>query len=131
MKRTSNQSVVDHVAKAAESWGDDVPDWVMALAEAVNSSSLLQVGRRISYSASSISQVLSRTYRADTGRMEEMVRGAFMAATVPCPELGEMARHVCLEWQKRPYTDASAMHIRMWRACQTCQFAARRREDAA
>lgn len=132
MTRTSNQSVVDHVATAAAAWGDEAPDWVIALAEACNATSLTQAGRRISYSASSISQVLSRTYRADTRRIEEMVRGALMAATVTCPELGEMARHVCLEWQKRPYTDASAMHIRMWRACQKCPLATRRhREDAA
>lgn len=132
MKRTSNQPTVDHVAKATEAWNGEAPDWVIALAEAVNATSLSRAGKQISYSASSISQVLSRTYRADTGRMEEMVRGAFMAATVTCPELGEMARHGCLEWQKRPYTDASAMHIRMWRACQTCPLASRRsREDAA
>ena len=131
MKRSSNQPTVNHVAKVTEAWGDHAPDWIVALAEAVNASSLSKAGKRISYSASSISQVLSRTYRADTGRMEEMVRGAFMAATVTCPELGEMARHVCVEWQKRPYSDASSMHIRMWRACKECPLASRRREEAA
>lgn len=130
MMRTSNQSAVDHVAKAHASWGE-APDWVLALAEACNATSLKLAGKRINYSGSSISQVISRTYRGDMARMEAMVRGAFMAATVTCPELGEMARHICLDWQRRPYTDASAMHIRMWRACQSCPNAARRNREAA
>lgn len=131
MRRTASQSLVDHVAKAHASWGG-APDWVVALAEAANASSLSLAGKRISYAASTVSQVISGSYKGDMARMEEMVRGAFMAATVDCPEQGEMARNVCLEWQRRPYTDVSAMHIRMWRACQRCPLATRRnREEAA
>jgi len=132
MKRTPSQPAVDHVARATASWGGNAPDWVIALAQACAETSQAQAGKRINYSGSTISQVLSRTYRGDMMRMEEMVRGAFMAATVICPVQGEMTRNVCLEWQARPYTDASSFHIEMWRACQTCALAARRqREDAA
>jgi len=116
---------------ARRAWGD-APEWVMALARACDESSQAAVARRISYSAPTVSQVLSNTYRGDLVQIEGVVAGLFMSATVNCPEQGEMARNVCLDWQKRPYTDASAMHIHMHRACRSCPLATRnQREDAA
>lgn len=104
---------------------------MIALAEQCNATSQQRAGKLIAYAGSTISQVISNTYNGDLARVEEMVRGAFMAATVDCPVLGDMARNVCLEWQKRPYTDASSLHIRMNRACRVCPLAMQKKADAA
>lgn len=122
------RSPIDHVEKARLAWGDTPPDWVIALAEQCNATSQAAAGRRIAYAGSTISQVISNAYLGDLPRVEDMVRGAFMASTIECPVLGEMARNVCLDWQRRPYSDASALHIKMWRACRSCPLAQRKGE---
>ncbi len=123
--------MTDNVTKARNAWGEP-PAWVLALADACDASSQVAVARRITYSPPTVSQVISNTYRGDLARLEAAVSGIYLAATVDCPVLGEMARNVCLEWQERPYTDASALHIRMHRACKTCPQRMRRvQEDAA
>lgn len=123
--------MTDNVAKARAAWGEP-PAWVLALAQACDASSQVAVARRIAYSPPTVSQVISNTYRGDLVRLEAAVSGIYLAATVDCPVLGEMARNVCLEWQERPYTDASSLHIRMWRACKQCSQRVRKaQEDAA
>lgn len=122
----------ENAIKVRKAWGD-APEWVMALAKACDESSQAAVARRISYSAPTVSQVLSNTYRGDLVQIEGVVAGLFMGATVICPAQGEeIARNVCLDWQTRPYTDASSFHIKMHRACRSCPLATRnQREDAA
>lgn len=108
----------DNVARANECWGTP-PDWVLVLAEACNMESQTAVGRRISYGGSSISQVLSNTWRGDMDRFEQVVRGALMAETVICPRLGETSRNVCQQWQRRPFSTASSNAVAMYQACRS------------
>jgi len=123
--------MTDNVAKARVAWGEP-PAWVLALAQACDASNQVTVARRISYSPPTVSQVISNTYRGDLVRLEAAVSGIYLAATVDCPVRGEMARNVCLEWQERPYTDASRLHTRMYRACKQCPQRVRKaQEDAA
>lgn len=111
---------VDFRGKALAAWGDPLPDWLGELVALAEAEGLRTAGERIGYSASAVSTIISGKYQGDVGRVEQMARGALMAETVECPVLGSMARNVCLEWQKRPYTDVSALHIRMHRACRGC-----------
>lgn len=108
----------DNLDKARAAWGD-LPDWVLALAEACDAETQAAVGRRIDYSGSAVSQVLSGTYRGDLPRVEIAVRGALMAETVRCPMLGDIARNVCLNWQRRPFSTASSNAVRMHQACRS------------
>ncbi|WP_244617831.1 transcriptional regulator [Rhizobium sp. RU35A] len=107
----------DALDRATSCWGDAMPDWVAVLAEACRSTSQSAVARRIDYSAGVVSSVLSNTYRGDIARVEQMVRGALMAETVPCPALGDIARNVCLDWQAKPYAPTSSHRVAMYRAC--------------
>ena len=113
--------------KAIAAHGEEVPDWIAELANLADREGLSGAEKRIGYSRSAISTVINGKYTGDVARVEDMVRGALMAATVECPVLGDMARNVCMDWQKRPYSDASALHIRMNRACRSCA----NRRDAA
>lgn len=110
------------VEKAAAAWTmefPEVPDWVNALAERADESSLNAVGEAIGYSGSLVSQVLHNKYKkGDLGRVEEKVRGALLGKVVWCHGVGDnIARHTCLDWQKKPFAATSPDRTRMYRAC--------------
>lgn len=111
---------VDNVEKARAAWGDPVPEWVVALAEACNADTQKAVGLRIGTGGSTVSQLLSNTYPGDVQRFEGIIRGAFMAETVTCPVMNtEIGRDVCLGWQRRPFSTASANAVRMYQGCRS------------
>ena len=115
----STKAKIDNLEKARTAWGDPPPDWIVALAEACNAETQTAVGKKIGYAGSTISQVLSDTYKGgDMVRFEQVVRGALMAETVTCPVMNsEIGRDVCLGWQKRPFSTASANAVRMYHGC--------------
>lgn len=108
---------LDNVEKAHTAWGGSAPDWIVALGEACNAENQTAIGKRIGYSGSTVSQLLSNSYPGDVNRIEQIVRGALMHKTVVCPVLQEIGRDVCLGWQKRPFSTASANSVRMFQAC--------------
>lgn len=87
-------------AQAAWDTGDGVPDWIVALAEACDRDGRSTVFRRFGLSASVLSQVLSRTYKGDLDRIEQMARGAWFGASVDCRMAGEIGRDRCLVIQR-------------------------------
>ncbi len=107
---------VPFVDKAEAAWSP-APTWVRRLAEEADRVGQTAVARRIDYSAATVSQVLSNSYRGDLRRVEQMVLGALMEETVDCPVKGEMARNVCLKWQDKPFAITSADRTRMYHAC--------------
>lgn len=117
----SARQKLDNVAKARAAWGEDAPEWVIALAESCNRETQAAVARKIGYSSSTVSQVLSNSYQlGDMIRMEAVVRGAMMSETVLCPVMGtEIGRDVCSGWQKRPFSTASANAVRMYQGCRS------------
>lgn len=116
-----SKSKVNHVEKARAAWGELTPDWVIALAEACNAGTQADVGKRLGYSGSTVSLVLSNGYQlGDMTRVEQVVRGALMAEDVLCPVLNtEIGRDVCQTWQKRPFSTASANAVRMYQGCRS------------
>jgi hypothetical protein len=66
-------------------WGDAMPDWVKALADACAATSQQEAARRIEYTASVVNQVLKNTYKGNMRRVEYQVRGLLMKQTVACP----------------------------------------------
>ncbi len=105
------------IAQARAAWDNDLPDWVEALAHERDRTSQSQVAKLINYTSAVVSQVIHNKYKADTGAVEQAVRGALMNATVECPVVGELPAHECLEHQKRPYTPVNPIWIRLFRAC--------------
>lgn len=108
----------DNLVRARACW-ETAPDWVLALAESCNAENQTAIGKRLGYSGSTVSQVLSNTYPGDMERFEQVVRGVLMAETVICPRLGETSRNVCQQWQRRPFSTASSNAVAMYQACRS------------
>lgn len=107
-----------NVQKANTAWQRDIPDWVIILAEACDRESQSAVSRKVGYSPSAVSQVLSNTYQnGDISRFEQAVRGALMAESVQCPVLGDLPRNTCIAWQRKPFSTANSHNVRMHSAC--------------
>jgi hypothetical protein len=104
--------------KARAAWGADLPDWVAELADEADRTTGAAVSRKIGYSDSLASQVISRSYRGDLGSVEAAVRGAIMGLTVECPALrGAIGRELCLRHQKQPLSTASPSSVKLYHAC--------------
>lgn len=112
------------IQTAEAAWGAQMPDWVRALALACEASSQAKVAKVLKRSGAVVSQVLRNCYPADTRTIEELVRGALMGATVDCPALQLIERHVCVEWRGRAraaaFSGTSTLNVQMFRACNRC-----------
>lgn len=110
------------IETAREAWGEDMPDWVAALAEACAASSQSAVARRLSRSASMVSNLLRNRYDADPTLAEEVIRGVLMREVIQCPSLGELPKNECQEWRKKAsrFSGHNALRVRMYRACARC-----------
>lgn len=107
---------------ARQAWGAALPDWIAALAEAADRTSQTAVGQRLGVSGSTVSMVLSRSYKAQTDNIEHAVRAVLMTDLVHCPVLGLTAADLCFEWQRKAETfhDTGQLRRRMYRACRQC-----------
>lgn len=108
------------VSVAAAAWGDALPAWVHALAEACDRRTQAAVARDLGYSPAVVNRVLRAAYAGRYDTVEQAVTGALMAATVDCPVLGELPSHQCLEIQRRPFAATNAQRVRLYRACRSC-----------
>ncbi len=112
-----NKPATDFVAKAKAAWGEQIPDWVLTLAEEANRTTAKAVADRVGYSAAVLSHVFSKSYIGDMQRVEEKARGVFMGMKVTCPVLGEIGRDHCLDEQKKPFSASSSVRSKVYRAC--------------
>ena len=79
------------------------------------------MARRLKYSQAVISGVIKGTYRGALSRVEDRVRGAFLAETVACPVVGEITKDVCAEHQGRPFANTNPQRVALYRACRGCE----------
>ena len=107
---------------AQEAWGPAIPDWVARLAAECEATSQNAVAKRLSRSASLISNVLHAKYPGDMDAVEDIVRGALMKATISCPVLGDLPTHICLSWREKAkhFSGHNALRVSMYRACIHC-----------
>ena len=112
----------DSSALVAEFWGADVPDWVAVLAAECQRSSQTAVAKRLEVSLTMVNQTLRQKYPGDLRRIEDLVRGHYMAAVMDCPAKGQIAANVCRMWRDRSQHFVPVNHERvlMFRACQSC-----------
>lgn len=103
-------------AKVLEVYAD--PDWLRTLRDEVKRTSNVRTAQRLGVSEATVSQVLSRTYKAATVRIERRVRGELMAQTCDCPVLFELSTKVCQTVQERARNAiANPMYQQAWYAC--------------
>lgn len=107
---------------ARESWGDEMPDWIEALAIECGRTSQNAVAKEMGRSGALISQVLRCKYPADLGAIEERFKGVFLEAKVQCPALGDLAANLCQDWRVkgREFAPGNPLRTRMFRACGAC-----------
>lgn len=110
------------MTRARSAWGEALPDWVEALAQAADTSSQARAAKAIGYSAATVSCVIARRYSGDLARVEESVRAALMHGAIVCPELGDLALAQCLEWRgkAKDFQPTSTQRRIMYRACRGC-----------
>lgn len=109
---------------ALDAWGD-VPDWINALVKACDApgSSQNKVAKLIGVNGSAISQLIRKTYPANTSSMEYRVRAVLMPEIINCPALGPLESSDCLRCQdiaRKPLMSATPYIVRMHRQCRRC-----------
>lgn len=116
------KSAIDYAALVAEFWGADAPEWVLTLAAECQRTSQSAVARRLEVSLTMVNQTLRQKYPGDLTRIEDLVRGVYLAAEVACPALGPIPANICRQWRDRSQTFVSVNHerVQMYRACNNC-----------
>jgi hypothetical protein len=109
--------IATNVKKARDAWGDELPGWVLILAQACDSSSQVKVAKKLGYSNTVVSSVLARTYTGNLNAVEKTVEGAFKSVTVKCPVLEEISAAKCITEQRRPFGTSSDMRVKLYQAC--------------
>ncbi|CUW41104.1 putative transcriptional regulator [Magnetospirillum sp. XM-1] len=105
------------IARARAAWGESIPAWVLALAEECDRTSAKRAATLVQYSPATVSYVLSNTYRGDLAKVEQVVRGRLMAATVACPLVGDLATDLCMRHQSAEWSPHNPQRIAFYRAC--------------
>lgn len=96
-----------------------VPAWLAALQQAVKSSSLAAVAKRLGVSRTMVSQVCNQKYPGDLERVQKLVEGVYLSCTVQCPILGEIRQDQCLEHQNRRSVSSNPLYIQVYKACRS------------
>lgn len=107
---------------ARAAWEPQVPDWIVVLARACDSSSQARVAADLGRSPSLVNQVLKGRYKGDLSAVEARVRGIFMGSERACPALGRIKLNQCQDWREkaRRFTNTNGQRVRMFRACNAC-----------
>lgn len=100
----------------------DADNWLGALRTECDRTSQAQAAGLLGISGTTVSQVLSGTYLANTVRIERRVRGELMGAQCNCPVMGDVSLRVCQDVQERTPGKHGAgignpQHAQAWHAC--------------
>ena len=79
------KSGTSNVVKARESWGENPPEWLLALARTCDLTSQKIVGRTLGKSGGYISRIISRSYAGSYEEAELLVRSRISLEEVICP----------------------------------------------
>lgn len=116
------------IEKARGAWGDDIPNWVVKLAEEIDASSQNQVAKSLDRSPTLVSYVIRNRYTGDMIAVEQRVRAIFMEETMVCPALGEIGANECQDWRSeaaKGFSPLNSKRTRMFLACNACPIAHR------
>lgn len=87
------------------------------------------VGRRLGYSAATVSQVLKGTYGGALDAFLTRVEETFDSTEVDCPMLGKIRLPVCVEERRRPFSTCNPHRVRMYQTCRKCRHNTDEKED--
>lgn len=115
--------------KAIASWGEPLPDWIVALAKECDRLGQRATGKVVGYSATTLNMALQNKYGREAGAargtlsaVEQAVRGTLMNETVACPVVGVIPTDMCLRNQKAGWAPHNPQRIELYHACRgTCE----------
>lgn len=103
-------------AKAIAAWGGVLPDWVKALAEACDETSLRKIAAKLNASPAIVSLAIGNK-REKLDFIKAKVEAVLMITIVACPVLGVLGRDECLREQAQPFSAANPLRVQLYRAC--------------
>lgn len=93
--------------------------WLEILQNEVQALGLMAVAQKLKVSKATVSQVVNGKYKANTHTIEQKVRGTFMAQSVCCPILGDIAINICLDHQGRKFAATNHIRVQLYKACRS------------
>lgn len=111
--------LVSSIDIVSQSWGEDVPHWIITLAEECDKTSQAKVAQKIGRSPALVNQVLKKTYKADLNAIQGRVETVF-GCQIACPVLGLIDGDRCLSEQDKPYRPYNHVMVSLYRACRKC-----------
>lgn len=100
---------------ARASWGEAIPEWVVALAGACDRDNQTRVAQRLGYSPSAVNSILKRSYKGNSKHIQRAVEDGLMQAEVMCPFFGVLLRARC-----DAYRSGMGLAV-VRRSCRGCQ----------
>jgi hypothetical protein len=104
------------IQKAEAAWGERMPAWVRALAEACGERGMRKVAARLDVSPAIISLAVNKE-RENLEWIKGKVEAVLMVTIVACPVLGVMGKNECEQEQARPFSGANPLRVQLYRAC--------------
>lgn len=96
-------------------------EWLELLRAAVAEAGAMRpVAARLGCSVSSVSHLLSGSYRADPAHMARRIEETYGRRLVACPVLGPIPITECAAHRNAPFAATNPVRVRLWRACQSC-----------
>ncbi|MBH0010984.1 LacI family DNA-binding transcriptional regulator [Pseudoalteromonas sp. NZS100_1] len=92
-------------------------NWLHVLKDEVERQGMRRVAEKLGVSKATVSQVLNNKYKASTHVIQQRVEGVYMAFTVDCPILGDIAVNQCLEHQNRKFAATNHIRVALYKAC--------------
>lgn len=101
-----------------------MPDWITALAEACDGSSLRKTAAKLGVSPAIISLAINaRRGREKLEFIKIKTENTLMITMIPCPVLGVIGRHDCSREQLRPFSSSNPRRAMIYRACRDgCKY---------
>ncbi|MEX2524462.1 MAG: XRE family transcriptional regulator [Gammaproteobacteria bacterium] len=97
-------------------------EWIKVLQRECKRSSQNRVAQELGVSTSVINQCLKGTYSGRVKRIQSLVEGRYMKATVECPVIGELPKDRCMDFQARRnnFAATNPVRVQLHQACPTC-----------
>lgn len=102
--------------KATMAWGTSIPDWIRALAESCDESSLRKTAAKLRVSPAIVSLAINNQ-RENLEWIKGKVEAILMVTIITCPVLGIMGINECLREQAKPFNSANPLRVQLYRAC--------------
>lgn len=105
---------MNYTEKAKLAWGNELPDWVKALAEYANQFGSIKTGVKIGRSRTAVSLIIRNKYNYSHKPIKALVQKQIM--TMSCPLVGDVITHEnCQTLCARPFNQTTCKNCENYR----------------